>query len=69
MEVQAKWLAGVLAGQVALPDNAGMQREVQAHQRELAKTYVGSARYTLEVDAATYKKQLFSDLRSGQAGG
>lgn len=69
VEVQARWLAGVLAGQVTLPDHAGMQREVQAHQRELARTYVGSARYTLEVDAATYKKQLFADLRSGQAGG
>lgn len=68
VEVQAKWLASVLAGRVSLPDRAGMQREVQSHQQEIAKTYVGSARYTLEVDAATYKKQLFADMSRGQAG-
>jgi hypothetical protein len=68
VEVQAKWLAGVLCGQLALPDQAGMQREIQAHQQEIAKTYVGSARYTLEVDAGAYRKQLFTDISRGRAG-
>jgi dimethylaniline monooxygenase (N-oxide forming) len=68
VEVQAKWLASVLAGETALPDQGTMQREISRHRTALARRYVGSARYTLEVDFKEYAMQLSRDMRSGRAG-
>lgn len=67
VEIQARWLAAVLAGEVRLPDRATMEREVDAHLAHLAKTYVNSARYTLEVDFGTYARQLRRDAARGVA--
>jgi len=67
VEVQARWLASVLAGKVSLPSIEVMQAEVQAHNQAIAKQYVGSARYTLEVDARTYAAQLSGDIARGAA--
>ncbi len=64
-EIQGRWLAGVLAGSIKLPDKAAMNVEIDQHQQQLAKTYVGSARYTLEVDFNQYAKQLRSDIAGG----
>lgn len=68
VEVQAKWLASVLANQTALPDRKQMEAEVRGHREEISRRYVGSARYTLEVDGRRYSKQLFGDMRRGAAG-
>ncbi|PVX81856.1 flavin-containing monooxygenase [Paraburkholderia unamae] len=68
VEVQAKWLASVLADDTALPGRERMEAEVRAHREELARRYVGSARYTLEVDGRSYRKQLFGDISRGVAG-
>lgn len=68
VEVQAKWLAGVLRGHIELPAQDRMQAEVRAHQQHLTKQYVGSARYTLEVDGSSYRRQLFGDIRRAKAG-
>lgn len=62
VEIQARWIAGVLAGTVKLPDRAGMDAEIDAHRRKLAKTYVQSARYTLEVDYREHSRELTRDL-------
>ncbi|WP_288823994.1 hypothetical protein [uncultured Paraburkholderia sp.] len=68
VEVQAKWLASVLADHTALPSRKKMEAEVRAHRQEIEDRYVGSARYTLEVDGRRYRKQLFGDISRGMAG-
>jgi len=58
----------VLAGETALPDAAAMETEVRAHNAELSRRYVGSARYTLEVDFGKYARQLRRDMTARLAG-
>lgn len=67
VEVQARWLASVLAGETTLPSRAVMQQEIQAHNAQVARQFVGSARYTLEVDFRTYARQLNGDVQAGAA--
>lgn len=67
VEIQAQWVAAVLAGDVALPQPGTMHEEVAAHQRKLNKRYVNSARYTLEVDFTEYAKQLRGDMAARRA--
>ena len=66
VEIQARWLAAVLAGEVKLPDRAAMDAEIARHNRALAKRYVGTARYTLEVDFKEYAAQLRGDMQRGR---
>jgi hypothetical protein len=68
VEVQARWLASVLSGETRLPNRNEMEQEVRKHREELARQYVGSARYTLEVDGRSYSKQLFRDISLRTAG-
>jgi dimethylaniline monooxygenase (N-oxide forming) len=69
VEIQARWLAAVLSGEVKLPDRGIMEAEIARHNRALAKRYVNSARYTLEVDFKEYAAQLRGDVARGRAGG
>jgi hypothetical protein len=39
-----------------------MHEEIRQHNDEIAKRYVGSARYTLEVDYKRYAQQLRADI-------
>lgn len=66
IELQARWLAGVLAGAVALPDRAGMDAEIAAHRRSQQR-YVDSPRYTLEVDYREHARALQRDLAARAA--
>lgn len=68
VEIQARWLAAVLAGDVKLPGRAAMEAEIARHQQALSRRYVNSARYTLEVDFKEYAAQLRGDLKRGRAG-
>lgn len=68
VEIQARWLASVLAGETALPQRDVMASEVRRHNDYVARRFVGSARYTLEVDFRQYAKQLFTDMRRQRAG-
>ncbi len=63
VEIQARWLAGVLAGRLAPSSPAMAEAEIGAHHRALARTYVASARYVLEVDYKTYAGQLLRAIR------
>ncbi|MCC7272084.1 MAG: NAD(P)-binding domain-containing protein [Alphaproteobacteria bacterium] len=67
-EIQARWLAAWLSGAMRLPDPETMRREVAEHRRRLVRRYVGSARYTLEVDFREYAGQLRGDMKRGTAG-
>ncbi|MGB3071580.1 MAG: NAD(P)-binding domain-containing protein [Ottowia sp.] len=68
VEIQGQWVAHALSGRMRLPERNAMDKEIAAHQRELEKRYVGSARYTLEVDFREYAAQMRNDMRTGKAG-
>ncbi|RFU21951.1 flavin-containing monooxygenase [Geodermatophilus marinus] len=62
VEVQGRWLARVLTGDVVLPGRDAMAQEIAAHRRWVRATFVGSERYRLEVDFRTYAGQLRRDM-------
>lgn len=68
VDIQSRWLAAVLAGDVILPDQKTMETEIARHRRAIERRYVNSARYTLEVDYKEYSKQLRLDMKRGRAG-
>lgn len=68
VEIQARWIAAALANDMALPDAATMSREVAAHHAQKQRTYLNSARYTLEVDFKSYSGALRKDMESARAG-
>jgi len=62
VEVQARWIAAVLSNSISLPSQAAMLEEVLAYHEQKQRTYVSSARYTLEVDGRSYKAALLKDI-------
>ncbi|RKK02127.1 monooxygenase [Pseudoroseomonas wenyumeiae] len=62
VEVQGQWLAALLSGCLALPDATSMQAEIEDHRARQRATYVHSARYALEVDYASYVRQMRKDI-------
>lgn len=68
VEIQGKWIAAVLANDIALPDPQRMHAEIRAHHDYVSRRFVGSARYTLEVDFRKYARQMFNDIRRGVGG-
>lgn len=68
VETQGKWIAAYLSGQMTLPDDDGQRQEIAKHRARQRRTYLDSARYTLEVDYALYSKQMKRDIQAGKAG-
>lgn len=68
VEVQARWLAAVLSGAMPLPAPAAMASEIDRHAAAVRRSYVGAARYALEVDARAHAQQLLADMQQGRAG-
>jgi glycine/D-amino acid oxidase-like deaminating enzyme len=61
VELQGKWIAALLSGAFELPAPQDMEKEILEHLEDQKRTYLDSARYTLEVDFRAYAKQLRSD--------
>jgi len=55
-ELQAKWVAGILAGDIALPSREEMVRSITEDQAALTGRYVPSTRHTIQVDFFPYKR-------------
>jgi hypothetical protein len=68
VEVQARWIAATLKGNMTLPPAADMAREVARHHERKQRTWLNSARYTLEVDARSYTTALRKDMARARAG-
>jgi hypothetical protein len=68
VEIQARWLASVLAKKVRLPDRKTMETEISAHHDRQKQTYLDSDRYVLEVDFKTYAGQMRKDMEAGLGG-
>jgi len=62
VEIQGRWIARALAGDVPLPDEAAQAQEIAAHRRWVRANFVNSERYRLEVDYRTYVGQLERDM-------
>jgi len=62
VEIQGRWIARALTGDVALPAEGAMEQEIAAHRRWVRSNFVSSERYRLEVDYRTYAGQLERDM-------
>ena len=67
-EIQGRWIAAVLSGRIRLPAPPRMDEEIARHRRAISRRYVGTQRYTLEVDFREYAKALRRDMATGIAG-
>jgi dimethylaniline monooxygenase (N-oxide forming) len=68
VEIQARWIASVLAGQITLPGISEMAIEVRDFHQKKQRTWLNSARYTLEVDFKDYAGELNADMASAKSG-
>jgi dimethylaniline monooxygenase (N-oxide forming) len=68
VEIQGRWLAAVLAGDVDLPDIDTQRGEIADHRKRQRETYLDSERYALEVDAKIYSRQLKADMQGAKSG-
>jgi cation diffusion facilitator CzcD-associated flavoprotein CzcO len=57
-EAQAKLIADYLHGEVVLPDEATMRREMQAEAQAMRRRYVASARHTMQVDFKPFLRRM-----------
>lgn len=55
-ELQAKWVAALLAGDIALPGVEEMRHAIAEDQATLTGRYVPSTRHTIQVDFFPYKR-------------
>lgn len=62
VEIQARWIAAVLTGKVALPSPGDMALEVREFYQKKISTWLQSARYTLEVDFKEHARDLNGDI-------
>lgn len=68
VEIQARWIAAVLTGKVALPSPGDMALEVRDFHQKKQRTWLSTARYTLEVDFKDYAGELNGDIASASRG-
>jgi hypothetical protein len=57
-EAQAKLIADYLHGEVVLPDETTMRREMQAERAAMRRRYVASARHTMQVDFKPFLRRM-----------
>lgn len=65
MDIQCRWLAAVVSGDVALPDETVMREDYRAEQRRLQALYPDRPRYGLELDPRKYGLAVRADLQVG----
>lgn len=63
-ELQAKWVAGLLAGRCRLPGKSKMIEAIEAERVERENRYVRSERHTIQVDFFPYRRWLKAQVRS-----
>lgn len=61
-ELQAKWVAGLIAGRLKLPTHDTMKQAIINDRATLSNRYVPSIRHTIQVDFFPYKRWLESQL-------
>lgn len=62
MDVQSRYLAALLSGDVERPSPSAMKADIRAEQRFQDRRYPGAPRYGLELDPIRYRKQMAEEL-------
>ena len=62
VEVQGRWIAALLARDISLPPASVLAEAVQREHEHKRKLWLGSPRYTLEIDFNGYVKQLNREM-------
>ena len=62
-EVQAKWIAKVIAGESGLPSKEAMEQAIEKDAEKQARQYKQSPRHTLEIDFFRYKDSLLKEMK------
>ena len=62
-ELQARWVAGLLAGRLRLPSAEAMRRWIETDRQAIGRRYVPSSRHTLQVDFFPYRRFVQRQLR------
>lgn len=65
-ELQAKWIAGLLEGRLALPDSSTMRQTIRDARQAMRERYTDSPRHTIQVDFWRYKQTLEQEMREGR---
>lgn len=61
MDVQARWVAALAAGDTAAPDEGTMRSWIAEERRALEVTYPDSPRYGLELDPRSYPREVAAE--------
>ena len=62
MDVQSKWMAALVSGEVRLPSPAEMRADIRREERFLARNFPSAPRYGLELDPVRYRRQIAKEL-------
>lgn len=62
-EIQAKWIAKIIAGESKTPSKELMLKSIEADKQMLIKRYKESPRHTLQVDFHTYKESIEKEMK------
>lgn len=66
-ELQARWVAALLSGDMILPARESMLQRIEEDRRALQSRYVPSPRHTMQVDFYPYKRLLLREMEEGRA--
>ncbi len=62
-EIQSKWIAKILKGEVCLPSRKTMLKSIEEDKQKMIKRYNSSPRHTLQVDFYPYKQSIESEMK------
>ncbi|WP_027000091.1 flavin-containing monooxygenase [Eisenibacter elegans] len=67
-EIQSEWIARVMTGEVALPSEAQMRKDIDAAAQKVNKQYKQAARHTIQVDFQPYINLIKAEMRKHRTG-
>jgi dimethylaniline monooxygenase (N-oxide forming) len=62
MDVQSRYMAALVSGDLERPAPSAMKADIRAEQRFQNRRYPGAPRYGLELDPVRYRKQIAAEL-------
>ena len=62
MDVQSRWVAAIISGDVAVPGRQEMETDIARERRYLRRTFPDAPRYGLELDPRRYRKEIAEAL-------
>ena len=62
-EIQSKWVAGLISGELALPDKSYMLKAIEKDLKAIRRRYTDSTRHTIQVDFWNYMNLIKREIR------